>query len=286
MFKIGDFSKLGQVSTRMLRHYDKLGLLVPEHIDEWTGYRYYTIDQLAQLHRIIALKDLGLTLQQIGELLQGDEPVSVEHLKGMLLLKQVELEQELIAQQTRLDHIGARLQQMEQQKRPFPYEVIIKSVPAQTIASIRKKVPHLSEMGHYCELLYQQLYAGLKEQQIEPLKPEIALYHAQEFSEEDIDIEMSVIVADRYRTHQPLNEQIQFRELPAQEEVAALIYKGPFRGASEAALALLTWVGTHNYFPSPPLRELRLSGPAHEKGTVQKSPTLEIQLPFTQTGSL
>ncbi len=280
MFKIGDFSKLGQVSTRMLRHYDKLGLLVPEHIDEWTGYRYYTIDQLAQLHRIIALKDLGLTLQQIGELLQEDEPVSVEQLKGMLLLKQAELEQALIAQQTRLDHIGARLQQLEQQKRPFPYEVIIKSVPTQTIASIRKKVPHLSEMGHYCELLYQQLYTGLKEHQIEPQQPEIALYHAQEYSEVDIDVEMSVLVADKYQTHQPLNEQIQFRELSAQKEVAALIYKGPFRGASEAALALLTWVGTHNYLPTPPLRELRLSGPAHKKGTVQESPTLEIQLPF------
>ena len=69
MFKIGEFSKLGQVSTRMLRHYDKLGLLVPDQIDEWTGYRYYTIQQLPRLHRIIALKDMGLSLQQITDLL-------------------------------------------------------------------------------------------------------------------------------------------------------------------------------------------------------------------------
>ncbi|MEJ2753733.1 MAG: helix-turn-helix domain-containing protein, partial [Chloroflexota bacterium] len=74
MFKIGEFSQLGQVSTRMLRHYDKMGLLQPSYTDEWTGYRYYTIEQLSRLHRIIALKDLGLSLAQIADLLntEGD----------------------------------------------------------------------------------------------------------------------------------------------------------------------------------------------------------------------
>lgn len=63
MFKIGEFSKLGQVSVRMLRHYDQMGLLKPGHTDKWTGYRYYTIEQLARLNRIVALNGLGLTLQ-------------------------------------------------------------------------------------------------------------------------------------------------------------------------------------------------------------------------------
>ena len=280
MFKIGDFSKLGQVSTRMLRHYDKLGLLVPEHTDEWTSYRYYSVEQLAQLHRIIALKELGLTLQQIGDLLANDEQLSVEQLQGMLLLKQAELEQELVEKQTRLDHIGIRLQQLAEQERPFPYEVIIKSVPTQTIASIRQKVPYMHEMGHYCELLYQQLYAGLKELNIEPQRPEIALYHAEEYSDIDIDVEMAVVIADELQTKQPKHNLIKIRTLPGQEKVASLIYKGPFRGASHAALALLAWVGTHNYLPTPPLRELRLSGPAHENGKLQEIPILEYQLPF------
>ena len=77
MFKIGDFSRLAQVSVRMLRHYDKLGLLTPSHIDRFTGYRYYTIDQLPRLHRIIALKDLGLSLEQIGQLPTGEVNVTV-----------------------------------------------------------------------------------------------------------------------------------------------------------------------------------------------------------------
>ena len=69
MFKIGDFSRLAQVSVRMLRHYDKLGLLEPSYTDRFTGYRYYTIDQLPRLNRIVALNDLGLTLAQISDLL-------------------------------------------------------------------------------------------------------------------------------------------------------------------------------------------------------------------------
>ena len=280
MFKIGDFSRLGQVSTRMLRHYDKLGLLVPNHIDEWTGYRYYTVEQLAQLHRIIALKDLGLSLRQISDLIQDDEMLSVEQLQGMLLLKQAEVAQELQASQTRLENISARLQQIEDQERPFPYEVITKSVPTQTVASIRQTIPHFSEMGFYCESLYQQLYQGLAHHNIEPQKPEIALYHQQEFSEVDIDVEMCVAVRESLRDHEPVADTIQFRQLPAQEQVAALIYKGPFNRASQAALSLLAWVGTHNYAPMPPLRELRLSGRAHQDGELQQTPVLEFQLPI------
>ena len=74
MFKIGDFSKLGQVSVRMLRHYDQLGLLYADQIDTFTGYRYYAVEQLARLNRIIFFKDLGFSLKQIKELLDNNPP--------------------------------------------------------------------------------------------------------------------------------------------------------------------------------------------------------------------
>jgi DNA-binding transcriptional MerR regulator len=95
MFKIGDFSKLGQVSTRMLRHYDQMGLLRPSQTDKWTGYRYYTIDQLARLHRIIALKELGFSLEQIADLLNQGDALPVTELRGMLKLRQAEISREL-----------------------------------------------------------------------------------------------------------------------------------------------------------------------------------------------
>ena len=277
MFKIGDFSKLGQVSTRMLRHYDKLGLLVPNQIDQWTGYRYYTVDQLTQLHRIIALKELGLSLQQISELVQEDVPL--EQLRGMLMLKQAEIEQEVQASQSRLDRVTARLQQIEQQGQPSPYEIVAKSAPAQTIASIRQVSPSLSEMDYHCQALYQQLYQGLKRHHIQPLQPEIALYHNDEYSEVDIDVEMSVVVDPDYLNHPVIDDKIMFRELPAHDLIAALIYEGPFNEVTTAVLALLSWVGTHQYVSGSPLRELHLSGPAHVDGKLQKEPVLELQLP-------
>src|SRR5689334_3117200 len=70
MFKIGDFSRLSRVTVKALRFYDEMGLLKPCQVDEFTGYRYYAADQLPRLHRILALKDLGFTLEQIRELLQ------------------------------------------------------------------------------------------------------------------------------------------------------------------------------------------------------------------------
>ena len=96
MFRIGDFSKFSRVSIKMLRHYDEIGLLKPVHVDPFTSYRYYSVDQLPRLNRIIALKDLGFTLEQITRLL--DEGLSAEQIKGMLKLKRAEIEQQLQAE--------------------------------------------------------------------------------------------------------------------------------------------------------------------------------------------
>jgi DNA-binding transcriptional MerR regulator len=96
MFSIGEFAWLGAVSIRTLRHYDEIGLLPPAEVDPVTGYRSYSARQLRQLNRIVALKDLGLTLGQIGQLLGG---ITVDELRGMLLLRQAQLERELQRQQ-------------------------------------------------------------------------------------------------------------------------------------------------------------------------------------------
>jgi DNA-binding transcriptional MerR regulator len=103
MVKIGDFSKLGQVSVRMLRHYDQFGLLKPDHIDQFTGYRYYTAGQLANLNRILFFKDLGFSLQQIKDLLSDNLPK--DQLRGMLLMKQVELERKVQDSHARLARV-------------------------------------------------------------------------------------------------------------------------------------------------------------------------------------
>ena len=69
MIKIGDFSKLSRISIRMLRHYDEIGLLKPESVDDFTSYRYYSPAQLQTANRITMLKDMGFSLNSISEIL-------------------------------------------------------------------------------------------------------------------------------------------------------------------------------------------------------------------------
>lgn len=106
MIRIGDFSKLSQVTIKALRYYDEMGLLKPINVDEFTGYRYYVVEQLARLNRILALKDLGLSLEQVAQVL--NEGVSPERLRGMLQLKQAELRQHIADEQARLARAFAR----------------------------------------------------------------------------------------------------------------------------------------------------------------------------------
>src|ERR671916_3413027 len=100
MFKIGEFSKLVQVPVPTLRYYDQLGLLKPVEVDRWKGYRYYSASQLPRLHRILALKGLGFSLEQIGEVLA--EGLSPEQMRGMLRLRHAQISQQLADARNRL----------------------------------------------------------------------------------------------------------------------------------------------------------------------------------------
>src|SRR5690242_12529531 len=111
MFSIGDFAALGRVSVRMLRHYDAIGLLPPARVDPATGYRSYSAAQLSRLNRIIALKDLGFTLEQVGAILS--EKVDVTELRGMLRLRRAQLHDHLSQEGARLTRVEARLRLIE-----------------------------------------------------------------------------------------------------------------------------------------------------------------------------
>jgi DNA-binding transcriptional MerR regulator len=115
MLTIGGFAQVGQVSPRMLRHYDELGLLRPERVDPATGYRHYDIGQLARLHRLLALRDLGFSLEQTRDIL--DDELSLDQLRGMLRLRQAQVERTLGDEQARLRRIEARLRHLKGKTR-------------------------------------------------------------------------------------------------------------------------------------------------------------------------
>jgi DNA-binding transcriptional MerR regulator len=124
MFSIGEFARHGRVSVRMLRHYDAIGLLRPASVDPPTSYRFYDASQLAELNRIIALKDLGFTLQQVQAIL--DEQVSPSELRGMLKLRRAEIHAQIEAETSRLARVEARLLSIEEDGRVPADGVVVK----------------------------------------------------------------------------------------------------------------------------------------------------------------
>ncbi|MBI5564158.1 MAG: MerR family transcriptional regulator [Chloroflexi bacterium] len=278
MFKIGDFSQLGQVSIRTLRLYDELGLLRPAQIDKFTGYRFYALEQLPRLNRILALKDLGLSLEQIGDLLKRDLPA--EQLRGMLMLKQAEINTQMQEMQAQMRRVAARLNQIERESASPQYEVVIKAVEAQSILSARGVVPTLSDMvGVRCHL-YEDIYRWLNDHAVRALEPEMAIYHNSEYVEQDIDMEAAIPI-DSAATDWPDNGRVIVRELPAVETMATVIHRGDMWDVGQAMAALYTWIGQHGYASNGPYRELHLFWRELEVETAQFADiTVEMQVPI------
>ncbi len=283
MFKIGDFSKLGQVSVRTLRHYDELDLLKPAQIDRFTDYRFYSLEQLPRLNRILALKDLGLSLEQIRHLLA--ENVSAEQLHGMLMLKQAEIEQEVQATQQRLMRVRARLQQIEQEGQVSPYEVILKTGQSQTLASLHQCVAHVSEMKHYRHAMYPQLYAWLEQHQIVPNGPELVMYHNQEYTEHDINMEIAVSIDPVIAaTLTPVADAgITITTLAATPQLATVLHHGFIWEVGLAITALYSWIGTHGYTASGPYREVHIFGSEIDLSNAHNPLVLEMQIPIEKS---
>lgn len=252
MFKIGEFSKLSQVTVKTLRYYDQIGLLKPAEVDRWTSYRYYSASQLPRINRILALKDLGLSLDQIAQLLEDD--LSPDQIRGMLRLKQAEIQQQVQEERARLDRVEWRLKQIEREETMPTQEVVIKKVPPIAVASVRDTVP-VTQIGQ----LFGDVFAYLDQHKASPAGPTIGIYYDEEFHEEGVDVEAAVPVSEPV----PTGERVKSRELPAVEEVACIIHEGNFDNLSGTYGQLMAWIEANGYRMAGPIREVyvQFTGP-------------------------
>jgi DNA-binding transcriptional MerR regulator len=134
MFSIGEFARLGQVSVRMLRHYDEIGVLLPARVNAVNGYREYSASQLPRLHRLVMLKDLGFALDDVGSML--DDGLGIDELRAMLRLRRNELRQRHAEDEQRIDHIEALLRQLDQEETMNQSDIIIKHIEPMRVAAI------------------------------------------------------------------------------------------------------------------------------------------------------
>ena len=250
MFRIGDFSRLSQVTVTALRlrYYDEIGLFTPAQVDRFTGYRYYTADQLPRLHRILALKDLGLSLEQIGSLL--DEGLSAEQMRGMLRLKWAEVQQEAVDVRGRLARVEAWLRQIEQEGKMPTQEVVIKQVKPIKVAALRDVVANYGAQGP----LWEELMGFLTQHGVRPAGPCFTVYYDTEYREQDVDLEVCQPV-DRVLPDHP---RIKAREIPGADTMACVIHKGSYDGFRDTYAALLSWISANGYQIVGPNREFYL----------------------------
>ncbi len=139
MLSIGAFAQIGQVTHRMLRHWDTAGLLVPAHVDEHSGYRSYDPSQLERLHRIVALRQLGFGLDDVASIL--NQGVGADRIAVLLRERRVEVEREHRIAAARLVDVERRLHLIEREKHMREIEIVQKSLPALRLAARRRWWP-------------------------------------------------------------------------------------------------------------------------------------------------
>ncbi|MFF7228932.1 MerR family transcriptional regulator [Streptomyces sioyaensis] len=303
MFTIGDFARYGRVSARMLRHYDALGLLRPARTDPDSGYRYYEAAQLARLNRIIALKDLGFSLQQVGAILA--EEVSVPELRGMLRLRRAELEAALTAAGARLAQVEARLRTIESEGRMSADDVVVKRTGTVLLAELTGIAASYGpeDIGPVIQPLYTELCRRLETAGVTSAGPGLAYYEdappTAAGSEPPTEADERSAGPDSATTAAPGNEAIVVHAgmvitqealdkaglpadgsavtagadgpgfaivtLPGLDCAATVVHRGPMSRILPTAQNLAHWIDANGYRSAGYARELYLECPPDQE---------------------
>lgn len=277
MYKVGDFSKISRVSVKALRYYDERGLLKPAYVDGTTGYRYYAVEQLPRLNRILVLKELGLSLEQIGVIL--DTHVSPLEIRGMLRLKQAELRQEIKLTQLHLSRVERRLKQIEQEDALLAYDIVLKNIDPQMILSVREIVPIPDKIAERCIALTHIVVNAIQHTTMRTLGLWGTVYHDvtdELYTYKPTDVEVATVVDLPSLEKFPdwHHEQVHIRKLPGSPSMACLVHAGDYQGLWDAYAAMLQWIATNGYQVVGPCRIFYL-----RQVRERDHPVSEIQIP-------
>jgi DNA-binding transcriptional MerR regulator len=275
MFNIGEFAKLGQVSVRMLRHYDAIGLLPPAAVDPASGYRTYRAGQLGRLNRIIALKDLGFSLQQVQVML--DDRIAAAELRGMLRLRRAQLAAQLAADARRMAGIEARLRTIEREGQMNTEDVILKEVAPVRVAELTGTAGGYGpeHIGPVIQPLYPELFRRLDAADVKPAAgPAIAYYEPEPGeSGESVTVHAAMPVSAGPRP----GHDFAIVDLPAIGSAATIIHRGPMDDVMHSLQVLARWIEDHGYRPAGYHREVYLEYCPGEpaKGVTELQVTVE-----------
>lgn len=269
MFKIGDFSMLSKVPVKTLRYYDQIDLLKPKQIDQDSGYRYYSAEQLLEVNRIFLYKELGFTLKQMGQLLRED--ISVEQIQGMFLLKESEIQQLIEREQQKLARIKERMHLIKREGCvEKEQEVIIKSVESKRIMSFQSNGT-VDDIPSFFETFHHLLQKHPQELNSEP---QIVLWRESLAKESEFEFEVGYSVKSLRCS---LPQGMTIRTLPAEDTMATLLFHSHSPSAQTACVDLATWIEHNGYRvkDDQPGREIYYPLSENEEGRL-----IEIQIPI------
>ena len=237
--KIGEFSQLMQVTVKTLRHYEQKGLLIPDEVDEWTGYRYYSIEQMQKLQAIRDLQRLGFSLDEIKDLCDSYSCTpTIDQLTEKIEETEAQLRQ-LIARRDRLiDWRNARKQMTTMEK------FSIQSLPEIIVASHREVLPNYAAIGPMCvnKIGPEMQRLGCK---CPPPGYCFTVEHDREYKPTDVDIEYCEQV-------QEMGEDsaiIQFKRLPAVPKALCMKHVGPYERFYESFIEAFRYIDEQGYKP-------------------------------------
>ena len=276
MFRIGEFAQIAQVSGRQLRFYDQIGLLRPARIDPQSGYRYYSMRQLPRLNSILALKELGLSLEQIGPLLENE--ISPAELRAMLTMKRAQVEQSLREEETRLRHIESRIAQIDRQGGIADYDVIVKQVPSQPYLSVHCSCENMEDavrvVRSVAEDATRLIRPALRDKLI------VVAHNDDDCGKLDIDIGFSLMRPSNASIRLSGGRVLDASELPAVDAMATIVRTGTNSAAHHSFGAIGTWIEANGFEVAGPCREVFLepiTGPVGLEGAL-----VEIQFPVRE----
>lgn len=234
--KIGEFSRLCKVTVKTLRHYEKIGLLVPEIVDIWTGYRYYTVAQLQKMQSIIQLKSLGFRLEEIQNLWDEDgHSPSLSMLEDKIRDCEEELER-LRARHEKLEALISSHKKIQKMEKIF-----IDSLEAICAASYRTTIDAYEDLGRLC---YEVIGPEMAAAGCECTEPGycFSIEHGG-YREKDIDIEYFEQVKEKKADR----GKLKFVDLPAVPKAVCMKVYGPYEGLHQSYIDLFAWIEENGY---------------------------------------
>lgn len=248
MYTIGEFSRINRVTTKTLRHYERIGLFKPAQVDEWSGYRYYTREQLQELARILELRELGFSLSEIKKIVrEGARLARSLHNR----IEELQNEREVLAM--KIEHAQNYLDRLTTNTQSHA-QAVLKPLPEVIVASMRTQIPSydsyfeiVPKMGEYMHsvgaVCRDPAYC-------------FTIYHDMEYRERDIDAEICEAVIAPCQE----SERVKFKTIEAVPTAACLLHKGPYTTLHTSYNAVFMWIAEQGLRPSGPPRESYIDG--------------------------